>query len=300
MIHSLRLQNFQSHKDTKLEFSPGVNVIAGPSDSGKTAILRALHWLVNNRPSGDAFRSWWGGTTSVTLKTKKRKIVREKGSKSNQYQRGEEQYKAFGQDVPERISQALKFSPINTQFQMDAPFLLSLSPGEVAKQLNAVARLDVIDRALSSLTGMVRKAEGAAKGARDQCVRYALELRSFEHLDEHDAQLKSIEARHNKLTRMIEDRTLLIDIIHNLSSCDKALASLPEDVPDRTLVQLEKKIEALWAKKERIKELEQTITDHEKLMEELDNTKYRLKQHQATFNKLMPEVCPLCEQPIKR
>jgi len=56
MIKYLQIQNFQSHKDSLLEFDPGVNVIVGSSDSGKTAVIRALRWLVWNRPSGDAFR----------------------------------------------------------------------------------------------------------------------------------------------------------------------------------------------------------------------------------------------------
>ena len=61
MIQSLQINNFQSHKYSVMELHKGVNVIIGPSDSGKTTILRALRWLVWNRPSGDAFRSDWGG-----------------------------------------------------------------------------------------------------------------------------------------------------------------------------------------------------------------------------------------------
>lgn len=69
MIRSIHLQNLQSHKDTKLEFSDGVNVIVGSSDSGKSAILRGLGWVATNRPAGDEFRSDWAGkeNTSVSI-----------------------------------------------------------------------------------------------------------------------------------------------------------------------------------------------------------------------------------------
>jgi len=67
MIKQLTIKNFQSHKKTKLEFSDGVNIIIGQSDSGKTAIIRALNWVVNNKPSGDSFRSHWGGDTNVEI-----------------------------------------------------------------------------------------------------------------------------------------------------------------------------------------------------------------------------------------
>jgi len=66
MIKTLSIQNYQSHKDSTLEFDPGVNVIVGSTDSGKTAIIRALRWLIWNRPNGDSFRSTWGGDTKVT------------------------------------------------------------------------------------------------------------------------------------------------------------------------------------------------------------------------------------------
>ena len=52
MITSLSIKNWQSHKDTKLDFVNGVNVIIGVPNSGKTAVLRALLWLIENRPKG--------------------------------------------------------------------------------------------------------------------------------------------------------------------------------------------------------------------------------------------------------
>ena len=58
MLKSISIKNYQSHKETDLTFNEGVNVITGTSDSGKTAILRSLSWLINNRPSGDAFKNW--------------------------------------------------------------------------------------------------------------------------------------------------------------------------------------------------------------------------------------------------
>ena len=41
----IEIVNFQSHANTKLNFDEGVNVIIGPSDSGKTAVIRAMKWI---------------------------------------------------------------------------------------------------------------------------------------------------------------------------------------------------------------------------------------------------------------
>ena len=65
MIKQLNIHNFQSHEDSSLNFTEGVNVIIGASDSGKSAIIRALKFVVYNSPSGSDMRSWWGGETSV-------------------------------------------------------------------------------------------------------------------------------------------------------------------------------------------------------------------------------------------
>jgi exonuclease SbcC len=54
-IKKLSLRNFQSHRETDLEFSPGLNIIVGPSDQGKSAIIRALRWLFYNEPRGTGF-----------------------------------------------------------------------------------------------------------------------------------------------------------------------------------------------------------------------------------------------------
>lgn len=45
MLKKIKLKNFMSHKDSELELSPGVNVLTGPNNSGKSAIVTALQLL---------------------------------------------------------------------------------------------------------------------------------------------------------------------------------------------------------------------------------------------------------------
>lgn len=162
MIKSLHISNFQSHKSTQLEFSPGVNVIIGPSDSGKSAILRAISWAIFNKPSGDSFRSYWEGNTAVDIELENETITREKGKEnlyinsSNKLKKPIE-FKAFGTDVPEEIKSVLNISDINIQRQMDAPFLLSSTAGEVGKELNKAIRLDIIDKAQKNISSVLRQ-----------------------------------------------------------------------------------------------------------------------------------------------
>ena len=49
---NVNLHNFQSISDANLEFVEGLNLIVGQSNSGKTAILRAINSVVDNPSRG--------------------------------------------------------------------------------------------------------------------------------------------------------------------------------------------------------------------------------------------------------
>ena len=134
MIKEVSIQNFQSHKDTHLEFHPGVNIIVGTSDSGKSAIIRTIRWVLQNKPLGDSFRSMWGGETKVTLTLPEGQITRSK-DKSDKYTiegPPKLELEAFRTSVPEEVLNMLNINSVNLQFQHDPPFLISSTSGEVA------------------------------------------------------------------------------------------------------------------------------------------------------------------------
>lgn len=159
MIDKVEIKNIQSHKNSELEFVPGINVIIGSSNNGKSAILRALCWAVYNRPLGiEALCSHWNldkkgniiNPMSVKVYKGKKILERKKTKNENQYLLNDEELNAVRTDVPKQASDFFKLSETNIQNQQDSPFLLSLSNGEVAKYFNRIANLDVIDNVLSN------------------------------------------------------------------------------------------------------------------------------------------------------
>ena len=215
MINSLQIKNFQSHKNTKLEFSEGVNVILGPSDSGKSAVMKALKWAINNRPSGDKICSWWGGETEVKILTDEGIITRKK-DKSDEYRLGDPLgeykdliFKAFGLTVPEEISSTLNISEVNIQNQADAHFLISKTPGEVAAHFNKVARLDKIDIATNNVNswlshlrndiGSVAVKGRASFGLVKQLADAKEGLEKFAYLQKMEIDLEVLEELANQL-----------------------------------------------------------------------------------------------------
>lgn len=197
MIKELSVTNFQSHEKSKLTFHEGVNVIVGASDSGKTALIRAMRWLIWGRPTGDSIRSNWGGDTSVTLVTENGKVVRDK-DKSDSYvlatAEGEEfTFKAFGTTVPQEVQVFLNLSEINLQSQLDSPFLLSMSPGDVATFFNNVAHLQSIDRGTTNVNSAIRELTADIKYKSAEEVKLTEELSKYEHIQIYEYDVENLE-----------------------------------------------------------------------------------------------------------
>ncbi len=153
MLKSIKLTNFQSHINTNINLSPGVNVFIGKSDAGKSSIVRALYWLLFNRPLGDDFRTYGSAKTAVEIELDEHKIIRVKSDVENEYKIDDITLKAFGQEVPEDIVNIHRISnKLNVQTQISPLFLLQSSAGEVARYLNQIAGLGEIDLAISKLT----------------------------------------------------------------------------------------------------------------------------------------------------
>src|SRR6478736_10474435 len=150
MIEKIVLTNFQCHEKLVLNLDPGINVIVGESDQGKSAIIRALYWVSQNSPSGDSFIHWDAEECSVFIKANKSKIKKIKGKKQNTYLVDDQEFNAFGQNVPEEVTQALKLYPINFQRQLDQPYWFMETPGALTKKLNEMINLAQIDDVMAS------------------------------------------------------------------------------------------------------------------------------------------------------
>ncbi len=210
MINEISITNFQSHKDTKLELDKGVNCITGSSNSGKTSVLRALYWLVYNRPGGTPFASHWILEDEKLKKdifvsiTKDNKYMSRLRSKDvNEYYFvpiGDETidfkgdtFKALRSEVPEEIKQVLNLSDVNIQKQMDAPFLLSDSAGEVARFLNKIVKLDIIDVMLKSVESKKRKNRTDISNAEEDTERLKDNLEDYVWIDEAEKLVNRLE-----------------------------------------------------------------------------------------------------------
>ena len=165
-LASVVLDWFQCHETLTLDLQPGVNVVYGHTGAGKTACIRALHWLCLGGPSG-GFTKHGSGEVRVKTIIDGRTVRRIKSRDRNSYKLDRKTFDAVKRDVPEEIARLLDVTRVNFQLQLDPPFLLSASPPERARMLNRVVSLDLIDSTLSRLESRVRSDESAYKRAED-------------------------------------------------------------------------------------------------------------------------------------
>jgi len=319
MFRELRIKNFQSHKDTNIQFENGVNVLVGSSDQGKSAVLRAILWAVNNRPLGtDDIVSHWArdaknkiaDTMAVRVVTESGIVDRIRTADDNEYAlwepnkaKGEKVFKAVNKDVPEDIQKFFKLSDVNIQQQHDAPFLLSASASDVAKYFNKIVRLDIIDIVLGNAKSARRDTEKKIKEAENEKTRLEKQLEGFNWIDraqELAEKLINVEKRVNAY----DDEWQVIDceVIDYLNQ-KKFLENYPDIKRANALIE---KIEALKIDYDGLNELEKSIEKYrevncdrkifdmvktgKEIINQIENTEADIKDALHEQNILLKEV----------
>lgn len=234
MIEKIEIHNFQSHKATVLELDAKVNTLQGNSDCGKSAVLRALQWLIFN-PAGDYFISDWArkGKTQIApceviVYANGHKIVRRRDKDFNGYYLDDEMFEATRNTVPKKISDILNLGEVNVQRQLDPPFLLSMSAGEVSRYINNLVNLTRIDTWTSAANSRERKLRQDADAAFEMVEKARGKVESYSflpRLEELSDTIESLEVHGSDVD------ALYADLSETLSR-HAAEVSILESLPD--------------------------------------------------------------------
>lgn len=309
-IKRIELQNFQSHVKTIIEpAGPGfLTVVTGPSDSGKTAIIRALKWLLYNQPQGAEFTrtgasmvrvavDYAGGITVARERTKatnRYKIVRP-GTGEN----GPEVFEGFGSSVPLEVQEVTGIRPIkiadqelllNLSEQLDPPFLgqkSTTAPGR-AKILGKLAGTEEIDVAGAGVGKDLYRRGQDDKRLSAEIEELEKQIEEFgwiEELAERIAELErlldGIKERQARLATLEQKRAELLRIQDEMIAAQKILRRwnvLP------AIEAAVKGAEVAAVRCKTLKTLGMKLTDIRYGIEEAQETIYRLRGIEAAEN----------------
>lgn len=291
-IKELHIYNFQSHRESHFEFSPDLNVIVGPSDQGKSAVIRALRWLMYNKPQGDEFIRAGASQCKVRVVLSDGTVVeriRSAGGRINRYVLtvpGEEPqvFENFGKekDIPLEIRKAIgiyrlvvdsdQVLELNMAQQLDAPFLLAETAGKRHKILGRIANLHIVDSAKRQVENDIKRCKSQANQIEQDISAIKVKLEEYADLEEQQQNLAHIEDLLLKINALANTEIELV----NLSA--RRLA-LQDEL---------KKYETVIIRMSGLPQAEadfHAISDYIRKMQEIENLNGRYKQLIIDINK---------------
>ncbi|MDQ2085250.1 AAA family ATPase [Herbivorax sp. ANBcel31] len=239
-IEKIEIENFQSHENTQITLKDGLNVIIGASDHGKSAIVRAIKWVLYNEPRGTEYIRQGTKCAKVTLEISNGyTITRERSSGKNRYILKDSEgnatvFEGFGNEVPHEVVKAHgipkvildadKKSCINIGGQLEGPFLLSESGALRAKAIGRMTGLHILDKSIKDSAIDLRR-ENQTKERLDN---------ELENIDEKLLEFKDLDTLKEKLDQsknIITELEISIDRIEKLEHKRLKL----EDIENRCL-----------------------------------------------------------------
>lgn len=302
-IKELHIYNFQSHRESHFEFSPDLNVIVGPSDQGKSAVIRALRWLMYNKPQGDEFIRAGASQCKVRVVLSDGTVVeriRSAGGRINRYVLtvpGEEPqvFENFGKekDIPLEIRKALgiyrlvidsdQVLELNMAQQLDAPFLLAETSGKRHKILGRIANLHIVDSAKRQVENDIKRCKSQANQIEQDIAAIKVKLEEYADLVEQEQNLAQIEnlllkindlaIAESELVNLSKRRLTLQNELRNYETVIKGLSGLPRAEEDfHSISDCLRKLQEIENLNERYKQLIRDINKCDEIIEKTAGT----------------------------
>ena len=262
-IKSVRIENFANHKDTFVTLELGVNIITGTSDSGKTAFVRALMFVLDNMSSGTSYvnKLTKAKFAKVTIEFSDGRIIsRTKGESVNkvEFKHPEDEkftvYSNFSSKYPEAVNTFLLNLPKDEENkalyyakQSKKLFLIdqtSQSMPKTLSQLLNIGDLEEVGKNLGSEVHAIEKSFKSKSKDYDQLKsdideKYAdlendlLHKINLEELLNNciliEQDCKQISKYIDKLQRLKDSNR---EISNTINECDKIINSVSDHLDD--------------------------------------------------------------------
>jgi exonuclease SbcC len=294
MLKKLTIRNFGTHAKLDIDLER-ITCFVGESYSGKSTIIRALRWVILNKPTSTRVIKWGCKQATVTLYTDRGAIRRIRSASKNLYmlKRGKkvEKFVAFGNDVPGPIKSLLNISEDQFQFQHSQPFWFCETAGQVSKQLNQIISLDLIDRFFKHLSQQKSETAGTISMSEYRLDRFRKEDIELSYVPEIEREYKKLVQLEKKAEALLQDVQDIQTTITKLNALKLRTRRPPSfDHLQKCYFQAEADetdTDNLRADTNRISELE----------EEVSSARIPLADYGAALQRKEGEQCPLCGNP---
>ena len=301
MLESILIKGFQKHRNLFIEFDPHITVFVGPNDAGKSSAIRALKWLCTNKPKGNSFINWGKKKANVILNVDGHKIHRSKGTR-NLYKVDGKSYRAFGSAPPDSVSTILSTTEANWQDQHDSIFQLSLSSGQIAKDLNKIINLEIIDRSLSKIASKVREAKVCVEINKQRLKKARESEKELSWIVEYSTQLNKLLKQESELEKYRTETSYTALLLTKATKAKQITKSLCERLQNG-----KKNLAKLLVRVREFESLRNSNQILEEILDEIEHDQERATQCKKQLNSLQQSIiqwkkenplCPICQNPI--
>lgn len=234
-ISHVRVKNFQTHVDSFFSLDQGMNLIVGTSDSGKTALAKAINFVIYNTSDSEYVR-YFSKFLEVEIVFEDGAIIKRiKGKDINQvsFKYPEDfdftSFSAFGTTYPEEVLEFLG-NPILSKVlgalsysdQKNKLFLIDLPASVQPKIISAVIGTEDIQKGADILASDVRDYNDKIKACELDIQNLTEKLKNnYVNLDEKIKSLNLIQERINKISTIQLDIVKIENILETFISIKK-------------------------------------------------------------------------------
>ena len=295
VLKRLVVENFQSHEHSEVVFGPGLNVIVGPSDFGKSALVRALRWLFYNEPRGANFISVWARTCRVAVElddgARIARLRSTAGKKENQYilQRPGESEQVYVdlREIPLEIIRAIDVRKVqvdehnsvelNFGAQLDGPFLLAENGAVRAKVIGQLGGVHILDWAQKSTATDLRRLREEEGQLAAGIAGIESALGAYAHLTVVETGIKQLEEKVARIEAITAEVAALEELWRQWRESSSALAEAGRTLAALGLLeQAEERARELESMSVRYRNLSAIAGDLGQVAQQLDSARGRI------------------------
>lgn len=290
-IAKVILDNFQSHKHTEVEFNDGLNIIVGESNNGKTSILRAIMWAIDNQPLGTDFimagedeccvRIIYDDGTFIergrTLKDTgfyKVGFIDENGNLVHQMYRG------FTNAVPVEVANVHQMPKVNITkdiethlnvlSQLDGPFLLTESPLVKASAIGRITGTHVVDAAIKESNKTIQSNKKLVKNYEKELEEKENELKALPDIQAMSDFTNAYAAILTRIKSLNEAVNKISTVLTQISTYDVAITQNQEQYAQCCVLKsIQYKVDSAIAKQKIVSELSAKYHNYQQNDEEI-------------------------------
>lgn len=176
-IIKLNLKNFQSWKEATINFTKGLNIIIGNSDSGKSALFRAIDAIFTGKLYPDYLRKKEKEVRVELEFNDGSKFIREKNKTKQTAEANGVKFERIGKEIPQDYFDILgktdiivsdKKIPVCLRNQDEAYFFINSSDYEKSKIIGSVCGIDLVDKIVEEINKDIRDNNSKIKFIKEQ------------------------------------------------------------------------------------------------------------------------------------